>query len=409
MSYFFDNLCGIYDSDKIPLIRSWAQVLNRHARQLLLPLYRRICVSIEWDHEENMPQPTYFIQDAVSNAFHFGRLYFSKHWETENFVKEFVQNLPSDQIDLFAFYMHSTESAIKNIEHDINSQCYDDVLEGIDEDQKLATVFQYLVNQVKEADIIDWLEDELGNLDNFLSLDLLLNWDESSVNLVNESFSRYIGISSKEIKLYPDQGHEYYTHRESLEIFVHTENFSNHVPAKMYGPNLVPKGYHLDLGDRMDALKTIINRSLLDLMHSIEIAIHKYFKFEHHFNECQISYTFFCPFQRITTLNYEVGINFLQEILQKCGEHNFDAHINIELSRKVGDEKHNWGTQIHIAYGSESWMDRDENTEYPVWMLYIENEHLTIDEVLSQTHQTNIVASVIANLARCYALEYESN
>lgn len=254
---FYDNLCGIYDHANISLTHTWSQALQRQARQVLLPLYRKICVSPEWDEEEDIPLPTDFLLDAVSYAFNYGDLNFIYHWEIEKLAKDFLVDLPGASKELLAFYMYSTEGAIRTITQDIEDGIYDQLLVGVNEDQELATVFHHLIKQVKEADILQWLEGELGNLQNFFSVDLLLHWDRASVYYANEDFAKYLGLTTGEIKLFPEQSHEFYNRKEPHEIFIHTSNFSNHVPAKWYGPNLVPKGHHIDLGDRTDAIKNL--------------------------------------------------------------------------------------------------------------------------------------------------------
>lgn len=406
---FHDNLCGIHDQDKIPITRTYAHALNQQARQLLLPLYREVCVKTEWNERETIPLPNDFLLNALSFASDYGRLNFIEHWEVEKIASNFIENLPSGSKELLAFYMHSTEHAIRRIACEIDEGLYDDLLVGLQEDQKLPAVFHQLIKQVRNVDIYQWLEEELGNIQNFLSVDMLMDWDEYSVSTANENFAMYLGISYEDVKLFPNHGHEYYIHEEPFEIFVHTGNFSHNVPAKWYGPNLVPKGYHLDLGDRSDALRTLFDDSLERVLMAVEASIISFFDLKNIMSEGKINYTFFSPFKSMDTFNYKDGISFFHAILKEYVEHNFDSHINIDLSKTVGEVKQEWGTQVHIAYGSEPWMGIDEDTEYSVWLLYIENEQVTIDEAFSPTQVTNIVSSVIGYLARCYALDYEAS
>lgn len=394
---------------KIQLTRTWAQALNREARKLLLPLYRNICVNKEWPIIDNIPQPTEFLLDAVSSAFNYGQVYFFQHWQIGIIAKGFVDEIDNGQKEILAFYMHSTKSAIQKINEDISSNFYDHILEGVEEEQELPVVLQYLVNQLTKDDLLQWLQEELGNLDNILTLDTILHWDEYSVDYVNEQFANYIGLAFGEVKLFPEHGHEYYAYQKPLEIFVHTGDFSDYVPAKWYGQNLVPKGYHSDLGDRIDALKALIDDSIYRLLVAIETSIVKYFNSKEYLGQSRLTYTFFNHSKTIATSDYEDGIKFLNEILDDSGEENLVANLNIDLSSQIGEEKRRWGTQVQILYGSETWLNRDEDVEYPVWLLYLENEQIIIDGVLSVTQQTNIVASIVANLTRCYALEYESN
>lgn len=208
---FYDNLCGIQDQDNISLTRTLAEALNRQARQILLPLYRNICVNKEWDNDENLPVPSPYLLDAVGYAFYHGRLNFIEHWEIEEIAKEFVMKLSNGSKELLAYYMHSTERAIETLNQDIESGIYEHLLDGVDEDHYLSTVFSHMMKHVKDDEILQWLQEELGNLQNFFSIDLLLHWDKDNVNHVNELFAEYLGIPYGEIELYPRKFHPYYS------------------------------------------------------------------------------------------------------------------------------------------------------------------------------------------------------
>jgi len=162
---------------------------------------------------------------------------------------------------------------------------------------------------------------------------------------------------------------------------------------KRYGEEWVPLGFFYDTVERIEALRLRISDSLMPLLFQLKDEILTHYTLDENslrFSACIYGIWF-----------TQISLETLQEIaeneLYRLGAENFKIQLVIECFDCQHDGLIYWGTLINIIYGEETWTN--DETEYPIWFLYIEDMENLIEEPISDVVIDFMIGVILKQLA----------
>lgn len=404
-------LSGIRDSHQVPFQSDWAFALRKQAGLLLLPLFREVIICWKEENTGKRPYLTDLAKELYSGFFQNGSIRMSVHSEVEEIISKFLPSLGTDELAILRFYFISRQDEVDAIFQEIvNNDAFEE--HSTEEvDQEGGRVFQSQVKNLSADELVGFLMQELGEIENILSdSDITNGLDTEAITRINEAFSDYLDIPNAEIFLIQKPIDEWdfwekvtAEEPETIGKRVHTENGLEWVESWLLPEGSIRiKGNFLDETERSQAATQVIKLDLPDILKAVhQKLITHYGLFDSH-----IHYTFFTRRNTLENIVLAEGIQFFVDQIHRDGADDFEAFITIDIRRYQEKTLQEWGTQISLGIDQRHWLSEDENEEYKVWVFAIENQETHLETRFSEKQIASIIESIIENIHRCYQIDY---
>ncbi|REG90707.1 hypothetical protein [Algoriphagus antarcticus] len=402
---------GIQESHRIAVQPDWAFGLRKQARLVLLPLWRKVV--IQWTTERGIkkPQLTELAEELFRVYSYPQGISSDVHFELNEVLSPFVEELTISDKSILKFYFLSED---ENLEHLAN-----EALEEIAEDEVLVTkldriagkAFRPQFNHYSENDLTQGILEEMREIENLISSsDLELGLDAEAIPRINEAFSDYLDLPNGEISLIqlPIEEFAYWDkvaqdEPETVGKRVHTSEGLDWAECWLL-PNgeLKAKG-NLEDPEERDAAAILAIREEITL---ILRELHSKLRETYNLLDNQIHYTFFTQRKTLENILPREGVEFFIDQVEAHGSDDFVGHINLDIRRYQKKELQEWGTQISVDLDDRYWQTEDETDEFKVWVLSIAEEEIPLETKFSEEQQESIVNLILAEIDRCYQLDY---
>lgn len=404
---------GIHESHQVPIQAEWAYAIRKQARLILVPLFREVIVCWKEGNTGKRPYLTKLVEELYMGFFQNGSVRSSIYSQVEKIISKFLESLGTDELAIQRFYFLSKQDEVDAIFQEIvNADAFEE--HSIEEvDQEVRKVFQSRVQNLTINELVGFLMEELGEIENLLSdSDLESSLDTEAITRINESFSEYLDLPNGEISLiqYPVDDWEFWEkvtaeEPETVGKRIHTDQGLEWVECWLLPDGRIRiKGDFLDESERDIAATQAIKTELPVIMKTIhQQLIKQYGLFDSH-----IHYTFFTRRKTLENIVPAEGIQFfVDQILEHVAD-DFRAFINVDIRRYKNKDLQEWGTQISLGVEDRHWLSEDEYNEYKVWVFSIEGEETPLEIRFTAKQVESIVRSIVENIQNSYKQSYEN-
>ena len=402
---------GIQESHRIAVQPDWAYALRKQARFVLLPLWRKVV--IQWTTERGIQKPQLTeVAEELFRVYSYPRgISSDMQLELNEMLGHFEEKLSNSDKSLLKFYFLSEDENLERLSNE--------ALEEMTEDEVLVTKLDRIsgksfLEQFKhypEDDLSQGIFDELREIENLISSsDLELGLDAEAITRINKAFSDYLDLPNGEISLIqiPIEEWKYWENAtaempETVGKRVHTSEGLDWAECWLL-PNgeLKAKGNLEDPEERDAAAIQAIREEITPILREL----HSKLRETYQLLDNQIHYTFFTQRKTLENILPREGVEFFIDQVEGHGSDDFVGHINLDIRRYQQKELQEWGTQISVDLDDRYWQTEDENYEFKVWLLAIAEEEIPLETKFSEEQQESIVNLILAEIDRCYQLDY---
>lgn len=397
----------IRESHQIPIQADWAYAIRKQARLILLPLFRELIVA--WREEKTGKRPilTELAEELFRGFFSNESIRMSVYSEVEKTVSKFLGSLNESQSAALGFYFLSKEKELNTVFQEVldRGESEGTTLEETEKEVGLQFLDRY--HQLSKEDLIEFLLEELGEIENIISnCDLERDLDSEAITRVNEFFSNYLDLPYGEISLIqmPIEEWDFWEkvtaeEPETVGKKVHTSKGLEWAKCWLL-PNgeTKVKGNLEDPGDRDQAAIQSIRQELPVILKVIhEALIKNYGLFDLH-----IHYTFFTKWESLENVIPGEGVKFFADQIEAHGSDDFESKINIDIRRYQNKVLQEWGTQITLGIDERYWLTEDQQYEYNVWVFTVEGKEIPLETRFTEEQIEAIIQSILENVQQAY-------
>ena len=399
---------GVRTPHQVPMREAWTFAINKQARLILVPLFRRLIV--DWYVEDGVKFP--MISNMAANIFRrvvdFGDFPVDELIPVRKIIKDFVHTLKPSDLELLKFYFLGSELEENRLFQHKQNPDLNSLEENLVEDGR---IFLEQISAFPDEKLESYILQELTEIENIISSGDCLNYLKvDDIIRINENLSEYLDMPYREIALIevPAEEWDYWERVYEEERKTIGKKLNSDDGPEWLECWLLPDGSFKVKGDlylpetRDNTAKKWIHEDLESVLVMLETRLIEAYGIR----EQDINYTFFTKRKNLENVDLSTGMNFFKDHIEQYGADDFESGIKYHLVREVRGDHQIWGAQTRIIIKKQFFEVEDQMDLVSAWVIYVDKEVFQLEGQLSMREMERMIQMLFDKINGDYLKVY---